>query len=163
MNNLDINKDIDLILREIEIECYRQISIEQRNGKAIKEDELEEYPDKENFNTDIMLEDYTLDKLVSDTQKADPQIDIEEAIASAQEQESTSKQESPAPEARGGKIRAYFDALRDWHYEKREKEYKYQCAKQQAADRIHGFEVVIDYLRYIRKREAQKLKEEDKK
>lgn len=171
MNTIDINKDIDLILREIEIECYRQISIEQRNGRAIQEDELEPYPCKEDFNTDIMLEDYTLDKLVADSQQVDPQIDMEEAIQNTPKQSSdeknmpepTSKVETKEPKVRGGKLRAYFDAIRDWHYDKHEKEYKYQCAKQQTADRIHGFEVVIDYLHYIKKREAQKLKDENKK
>lgn len=171
MNYVSIDKDIDLILREIEIECYRQISIEQRNGRAIKEDELEPYPDKEEYCPDIMLEDYTLDKLVADVQKEDPQIDIEEAIQNApkqssdepKSQEPTSTAEAKEPRARGGKLKAYFDAIRDWHYDKHEKEYKFQCAKQQTADRIHGFEVVIDYLHYIKKREAQKLKDENKK
>lgn len=143
-----------LVLKEIQLECYRQITIEQRGGRAIPENELEPYPDKEEYCPDIMLEDYTLDKLVADTQKEDPQIDIEEAIQNAPKQSSdepkpqepTSKAEAKEPRNRGGKLKAYFDAIRDWHYVKHEKEYKYQCAKQQTYDRIYGFEHIAKYV-----------------
>lgn len=129
-----------LCLREIQIECYRQIAIEQRGGRAIQEEELDPYPNKADY---IMLEDYSLDQLVADTQAAsaateDPQIDIEEAIEAA---ETTSETSAPR-----SKMCAYFSAIREWHLERKEKEYKYECAKTKCADRVYGFEYMAKFI-----------------
>lgn len=139
---------IILALKEIQLECYKQIAIEQRGGRAIPEEPIAPYPNEADYSANIMLENYTLDQLVADTQKEDPQIDIEEAIhtASAQQQTSSAQEDVQEPRRRGGKIKAYFDAIRDWHYDKREKEYEYQCSKQQTYDRTYGFEYIAKYI-----------------
>lgn len=138
---------IILALKEIQLECYKQIAVEQRGGRAIAEDVLAPYPEKADYTSDIALEGYTLDQLVADAKDKNPQIDIEEVIQNATPQQNTDDQQAQrSAKGVGVKIKAYFEALRDWHYEKREKEYEYQCSKQQTYDRTYGFEYIAKYI-----------------
>lgn len=164
---------IKVILREIQLECQRQIGIERRGGRAIKEEEIEPYPDRFDFDVQskmpqietkpsvTALPGKTLAQLVeqndaatseSESKSPDPQMTVDEAIQNAEksaEQPPTKpvQQECDvAPRGPRSKFGAWFEAIRDWHYARKEKEYKYACAKQRAEDRTYGFEHISDFI-----------------
>ena len=91
----------------------------------------------------------------------DAQITIEEAVADAEKQDkSTPTSKSTAQPASDDEpiskqtskprlidlIRSYLQARRDWHYDRMSIEYGYECRKQQASDRIYGFEYMVKYI-----------------
>lgn len=160
-----------VILREIQLECHKQIGIERRGGRAIKEEELQPYPQRCDFDvqSDVLqietkpsvtaIRGKTLAQLVEDTETAeaksesssDPQMTVDEAISNAEKSEQppsqTTQQECDvAPRAPRSKFGAWFEAIRDWHFTRKEKEYKYECAKQRAEDRTYGFEYISNYI-----------------
>lgn len=136
-----------VILREIQLECHKQIGIERRGGRAIKEEELQPYPQRCDFDGAV-LPGSTLVQLVESTEAEDPQITVDEAIDNA---EKDNKSQSCAQEnIPRSKVGAWLEAVRAWHYERKEKEYKYACAKQRAEDRTYGFEYISDFIdKYI--------------
>ena len=136
-----------VILREIQLECYKQIGIERRGGRAIKEDELQPYPQRCDFDGAV-LPGSTLVQLVESTEAEDPQMTVDEAIDNA---EKDNKPQSCAQEnIPRSKVGAWLEAVRAWHYDRKEKEYKYACAKQRAEDRTYGFEYISDFIdKYI--------------
>lgn len=142
----DSNMKIKAVLQRIEIECYSAIANEQRLGRAIKEQKLDPYPQKYEFATLAEL----ASSQTSEQPKKDPQVSIEEAVKNAPDK-SVPKNDSSEDDARRyrSKLGAYFDAVRQWYYDKKEKEYEYYCAKRQTADRIYGFEYVIDVIHGI--------------
>ena len=72
-----------VILREIQLECHKQIGIERKGGRAIQEEELSPYPQKSDFDGEL-LQHQNLAQLVESTSAAeDPQISVEEAIENA--------------------------------------------------------------------------------
>lgn len=168
---------IKVILREIQLECQRQIGIERRGGRAIKEEEIEPYPDRYDFDVQSVqpgisvpqLEEKpsvtaipgkTLAQLVeqndaaeaeSESKNPDPQMTVDEAISNAEKSEQPPTQPvqqecAVAPRAPRSKFGAWFEAIRDWHFTRKEKEYKYECAKQRAEDRTYGFEHISDFI-----------------
>lgn len=168
---------IKVILREIQLECQRQIGIERRGGRAIKEEEIEPYPDRYDFDVQSVqpsisvpqLEEKpsvtaipgkTLAQLVeqndaasaeSESKSQDPQMTVDEAISNVEKSEqppsqSTQQECDVAPRAPRSKFGAWFEAIRDWHFTRKEKEYKYECAKQRAEDRTYGFEHISDFI-----------------
>lgn len=166
-----VDASIKVILREIQLECQRQIGIERRGGRAIKEEEIEPYPDR--FDFDVQSEvlqieakpsvtaipGKTLAQLVEQNDAAeaesesssDPQMTVDEAIQNAEKFEQSPTQPAQqecdvAPRAPRSKLSAWFEAIRDWHYDRKEKEYKYECAKQRAEDRTYGFEYISDFI-----------------
>lgn len=138
---------IMVILREIQLECHRQIGIERRGGRAIKEEELQPYPQRCDFDGAV-LPGSTLVQLVESTEAEDPQMTVDEAIDNA---EKDNKPQSCAQEnIPRSKVGAWLEAVRAWHYDRKEKEYKYACAKQRAEDRTYGFEYISDFIdKYI--------------
>ena len=44
-----------VILREIQLECHKQIGIERKGGRAIQEEELSPYPQKSDFDGELLL------------------------------------------------------------------------------------------------------------
>ena len=137
-----------VILREIQLECHKQIGIERKGGRAIQEEELSPYPQKSDFDGEL-LQHQNLAQLVESTSAAeDPQISVEEAIDNA---EKDNKPQSCAQEnIPRSKVGAWLEAVRAWHYDRKEKEYKYACAKQRAEDRTYGFEYISDFIdKYI--------------
>ena len=136
-----------VILREIQLECHKQIGIERRGGRAIKEEELQPYPQRCDFDGAV-LPGSTLVQLVESTETEDPQITVDEAIDNA---EKDNKPQSCAQEnIPRSKVGAWLEAVRAWHYDRKEKEYKYACAKQRAEDRTYGFEYISDFIdKYI--------------
>ena len=136
-----------VILREIQLECHKQIGIERRGGRAIKEEELQPYPQRCDFDGAV-LPGSTLVQLVESTEAEDPQITVDEAIDNA---EKDNKPQSCAQEnIPRSKVGAWLEAVRAWHYDRKEKEYKYACAKQRAEDRTYGFECISDFIdKYI--------------
>lgn len=136
-----------VILREIQLECHKQIGIERRGGRAIKEEELQSYPQRCDFDGAV-LPGSTLVQLVESTEAEDPQITVDEAIDNA---EKDNKPQSCAQEnIPRSKVGAWLEAVRAWHYDRKEKEYKYACAKQRAEDRTYGFEYISDFIdKYI--------------
>lgn len=136
-----------VILREIQLECHKQIGIERRGGRAIKEEELQPYPQRCDFDGAV-LPGSTLVQLVESTEAGDPQITVDEAIGNA---EKDNKPQSCAQEnIPRSKVGAWLEAVRAWHYDRKEKEYKYACAKQRAEDRTYGFEYISDFIdKYI--------------
>lgn len=136
-----------VILREIQLECHKQIGIERRGGRAIKEEELQPYPQRCDFDGAV-LPGSTLVQLVESTEAEDPQIMVDEAIDNA---EKDNKPQSCAQEnIPRSKVGAWLEAVRAWHYDRKEKEYKYACAKQRAEDRTYGFEYISDFIdKYI--------------
>lgn len=136
-----------VILREIQLECHKQIGIERRGGRAIKEEELQPYPQRCDFDGAV-LPGSTLVQLVESTETEDPQITVDEAIDNA---EKDNKPQSCAQEnTPRSKVGAWLEAVRAWHYDRKEKEYKYACAKQRAEDRTYGFEYISDFIdKYI--------------
>lgn len=136
-----------VILREIQLECHKQIGIERRGGRAIKEEELQPYPQRCDFDGAV-LPGSTLVQLVESTEAEDPQITVDEAIDNAEkDNKSQSCTQENTPRS---KVGAWFDAVRAWHYDRKEKEYKYACAKQRAEDRTYGFEYISDFIdKYI--------------
>lgn len=164
---------IKVILREIQLECQRQIGIERRGGRAIKEEELEPYPDRFDFDVQSVQSEVpqietkpsiaaipgkTLAQLVEQNDAAeaesesssDPQMTVDEAIQNAEKFEQSPKQvqqeSDVAPRAPRSKFGAWFAAIRDWHFTRKEKEYKFECAKQRAEDRTYGFEHISDFI-----------------
>lgn len=163
---------IKVILREIQLECQRQIGIERRGGHAIKEEELEPYPDRFDFDVQSVQSEVpqietkpsiaaipgkTLAQLVEQNDAAeaesesssDPQMTVDEAIQNAEKFEQSPKQvqqESDVTRAPRSKFGAWFAAIRDWHFTRKEKEYKFECAKQRAEDRTYGFEYISDFI-----------------
>lgn len=166
---------IKVILREIQLECQRQIGIERRGGRAIKEEELEPYPDRFDFDVQSVQSEVpqietkssvtaipgkTLAQLVeqndaaeaeSESKSQDPQMTVDEAIHNAEKSEQppaqpTQQECDVAPRAPRSKFGAWFEAIRDWHFTRKEKEYKYECAKQRAEDRTYGFEYISDFI-----------------
>lgn len=166
---------IKVILREIQLECQRQIGIERRGGRAIKEEEIEPYPDRYDFDVQSVqpgisgpqLEEKpsvtaipgkTLAQLVEQNDAADaesesssdPQMTVDEAISNAEKSEQSPsqpvQQECDVTHGPRSKFGAWFEAIRDWHYARKEKEYKYACAKQRAEDRTYGFEHISDFI-----------------
>lgn len=138
---------IMVILREIQLECHKQIGIERRGGRAIKEEELQPYPQRCDFDGAV-LPGSTLVQLVESTEAEDPQMTVDEAIDNA---EKDNKPQSCAQEnIPRSKVGAWLEAVRAWHYDRKEKEYKYACAKQRAEDRTYGFEYISDFIdKYI--------------
>ena len=136
-----------VILREIQLECHKQIGIERRGGRAIKEEELQPYPQRCDFDGAV-LPGSTLVQLVESTEAEDPQMTVDEAIDNA---EKDNKPQSCAQEnIPRSKVGAWLEAVRAWHYDRKEKEYKYACAKQRAEDRTYGFEYISDFIdKYI--------------
>lgn len=136
-----------VILREIQLECHKQIGIERRGGRAIKEEELQPYPQRCDFDGAV-LPGSTLIQLVESTEAEDPQMTVDEAIDNA---EKDNKPQSCAQEnIPRSKVGAWLEAVRAWHYDRKEKEYKYACAKQRAEDRTYGFEYISDFIdKYI--------------
>ncbi|HBW05874.1 MAG TPA: hypothetical protein DEF02_04815 [Clostridiales bacterium] len=167
-----MNLELKVILREIQLECQRQIGIERRSGRAIREEEIEPYPDRYDFDVQsevpqiekkpsvTAIPGKTLAQLVEDTEatdktesesSSDPQMTVDEAIHNAEKSEQPSSQSTQqkydvAPRGPRSKFGAWFEAIRDWHYDRKEKEYKYECAKQRAEDRTYGFEYISDYI-----------------
>lgn len=142
-----------VILREIQLECHKQIGIERKGGRAIQEEELSPYPQKSDFDGEL-LQHQNLAQLVESTSAAeDPQISVEEAIenaSSASDIEDDRTEQMEQNVSPRGRLSAFFSAVRDWHYEKREKQYKYDCAKTRADDRTYGFEYISDFIdKYI--------------
>ena len=132
-----------VILREIQLECHKQIGIERRGGRAIKEEELQPYPQRCDFDGAV-LPGSTLVQLVESTEAEDPQITVDEAIDNA---EKDNKPQSCAQEnIPRSKVGAWLEAVRAWHYDRKKKEYKYECAKQRAEDRTYGFEHISDFI-----------------
>lgn len=136
-----------VILREIQLECHKQIGIERRGGRAIKVEELQPYPQRCDFDGAV-LPGSTLIQLVESTEAEDPQMTVDEAIDNA---EKDNKPQSCAQEnIPRSKVGAWLEAVRAWHYDRKEKEYKYACAKQRAEDRTYGFEYISDFIdKYI--------------
>lgn len=136
-----------VILREIQLECHKQIGIERRGGRAIKEEELQPYPQRCDFDGAV-LPGSTLIQLVESTEAEDPQMTVDEAIDNA---EKDNKPQSCAQEnIPRSKVGAWLEAVRAWHYDRKEKEYKYDCAKTRADDRTYGFEYISDFIdKYI--------------
>lgn len=174
-----MNLELKVILREIQLECQRQIGIERRSGRAIKEEGIEPYPDRYDFDSDVqvvqsetqpqeektsnaVLPEKTLAQLVEDTEATDkteskskspdPQMTVDEAISNAEKSaeqppsQSAQQECDVAPRGPRSKFGAWFEAIRDWHYDRKEKEYKYACAKQRAEDRTYGFEYISNYI-----------------
>lgn len=164
---------IKVILREIQLECQRQIGIERRGGRAIKEEELEPYPDRFDFDVQSVQSEVpqietkpsvaailgkTLAQLVEQNDaveaesesSSDPQMTVDEAISNAEKSEQPPsqpvQQECNVTRAPRSKFGAWFEAIRDWHFTRKEKEYKYECAKQRAEDRTYGFEHISDFI-----------------
>lgn len=132
-----------VILREIQLECHKQIGIERRGGRAIKEEELQPYPQRCDFDGAV-LPGSTLIQLVESTEAEDPQMTVDEAIDNA---EKDNKPQSCAQDnIPRSKVGAWLEAVRAWHYDRKEKEYKYACAKQRAEDRTYGFEYISDFI-----------------
>lgn len=136
-----------VILREIQLECHKQIGIERKGGRAIQEEELSPYPQRCDFDGAV-LPGSTLVQLVESTEAEDPQMTVDEAIDNA---EKDNKPQSCAQEnIPRSKVGAWLEAVRAWHYDRKEKEYKYACAKQRAEDRTYGFEYISDFIdKYI--------------
>ena len=136
-----------VILREIQLECHKQIGIERRGGRAIKEEELQPYPQRCDFDGAV-LPGSTLIQLVESTEAEDPHMTVDEAIDNA---EKDNKPQSCAQDnIPRSKVGAWLEAVRAWHYDRKEKEYKYACAKQRAEDRTYGFEYISDFIdKYI--------------
>ena len=170
-----IDEKILITLIGIQNEALKQIAIEQRGGKAIKEEEIAPCPDWQEFKDErigMMLDvpkGDTLEEMVRAEENApatvDAQITIEEAVADGEKQdqalptskptvqpasddEPTSKVTSKATSKPRliDLIKSYLQARRDWHYERMSIEYGYECRKQQASDRIYGFEYMVKYI-----------------
>lgn len=164
-----IDEKILITLIGIQNEALKQIAIEQRGGKAIKEEEIAPCPDWQDFRDERLdLLDVpkgeTLEEMVRAEESVpsnDAQITIEEAVADAEKQDkSTPTSKSTAQPASDDEptskqtskprlidlIRSYLQARRDWHYDRMSIEYGYECRKQQASDRIYGFEYMVKYI-----------------
>lgn len=163
-----IDEKILITLIGIQNEALKQIAIEQRGGKAIKEEEIAPCPDWQEFKDegigtllDVPKGD-TLEEMMKSEETVpamvDAQITIEEAVANAElEQQATSESETSKQPKQGQTqkeikprfidiVRSYLQARRDWHYDRMSIEYGYECRKQQASDRIYGFEYMVKYI-----------------
>lgn len=173
-----MNLELKVILREIQLECQRQIGIERRSGRAIREEEIAPYPDRYDFDNDVQvvqsetqpqieekpsvtaIPGKTLAQLVEDTEATDkaesesksqdPQMTVDEAISNAEKPEQptsqSAQQECDVTRAPRSKFGAWFEAIRDWHFTRKEKEYRFECSKQRAEDRTYGFEYISNYI-----------------
>lgn len=166
-----IDEKILITLIGIQNEALKQIAIEQRGGKAIKEEEIAPCPDWQEFKDErigMMLDvpkGDTLEEMVRAEENApatvDAQITIEEAVADAEKQDQTLPTSKPTvqpasddePTSKAASkprlidlIKSYLQARRDWHYDRMSIEYGYECRKQQASDRIYGFEYMVKYI-----------------
>ena len=160
-----IDEKILITLIGIQNEALKQIAIEQRGGKAIKEEEIAPCPDWQEFKDERLdLLDVpkgeTLEEMVRAEESVpskDAQITIEEAVADAGKQDQATPTSKPtAQPASDDKqtskprlidlIKSYLQARRDWHYDRMSIEYGYECRKQQASDRIYGFEYMVKYI-----------------
>lgn len=164
-----IDEKILITLIGIQNEALKQIAIEQRGGKAIKEEEIAPCPDWQEFKDERLdLLDVpkgeTLEEMVRAEENAptvDAQITIEEAVASVEKQDQTLPTSKPTaqpasdyePTSKAASkprlidlIKSYLQARRDWHYDRMSIEYGYECRKQQASDRIYGFEYMVKYI-----------------
>ncbi len=164
-----IDEKILITLMGLQNEALKQIAIEQRGGRAIKEEELSSCPEWQDFKDerldllDVPKGD-TLEEMVRAEENAptvDAQITIEEAVADAGKQDQATPTSKPtAQPASDDKttskptskprlidlVRSYLQARRDWHYDRMSIEYGYECRKQQASDRIYGFEYMVNYI-----------------
>ena len=142
-----------ILLLGLKSEALKQITIEQRGGAAIPEEELDVKPGFEDFDQDnikALLPETRLDDLVSSDGEKDPQINMDEAIEDAtlhQTPAATQKDlnEKSRPTVRE-KIRAFLDARREWNIRRMELEYRYECSKQKVIDRTYGFEYMVAYI-----------------
>lgn len=164
-----IDEKILITLIGIQNEALKQIAIEQRGGKAIKEEEIAPCPDWQEFKDERLdLLDVpkgeTLEEMVRAEENAptvDAQITIEEAVASVEKQDQALPTSKPTaqpasdyePTSKAASkprlidlIKSYLQARRDWHYDRMSIEYGYECRKQQASDRIYGFEYMVKYI-----------------
>lgn len=172
-----MNLELKVILREIQLECQRQIGIERRSGRAIREEEIAPYPDRYDFDSDVQvvqsetqpqieekpsvtaIPGKTLAQLVeqndaaeAESKSQDPQITVDEAIQNAEKSavqplsQSTQQECDVTPRGPRSKFGAWFEAIRDWHFARKEKEYRFECAKQRAEDRTYGFEYISNYI-----------------
>ena len=167
-----------VILRELELECYKQIAIEQRDGRAIEERVLEDMPGWESFkdmvppsktNTERAIKEPPTIKRLADRTLADiinesdpsNQITVDELIEAGGDIPRPEFGPAPEPEQRVDKsrktapsildkIRSYLTARSNWYVEKYRKENEYECKKQQVKDRVYGFKHMAQFInRYI--------------
>lgn len=180
-----MDKEMEIMLMKIKLEALRQISLVQRDGKAIQELELEDKPEFEDFddvdvNTDeqsaaILSPETTLETILKDEEEPQiktedkQQIHIDEAIKEAEtvtpDRDETSQESATAQSyvsikpKRLDKVRAFMDARREWHIKRMELEYAYECSKKETYDRIYGFEYMIGYVDSL----MRELDKKDKK
>ncbi len=164
-----IDEKILITLMGLQNEALKQIAIEQRGGRAIKEEEIAPCPDWQDFRDERLdLLDVpkgeTLEEMVRAEENAptvDAQVTIEEAVADAGKQDQATPTSKPAAQPASDDkttskvtskprlidlVRSYLQARRDWHYDRMSIEYGYECRKQQASDRIYGFEYMVNYI-----------------
>lgn len=162
-----IDEKILITLMGIQNEALKQIAIEQRGGRAIKEEEISSCPEWQDFKEermdllDIPKGDTLEEMMNSDIAPAvsTEQITIDEAVADASKEDNAAskpnvKQEHSDEHASKATskprlidiIKSYLQARRDWHYDRMSIEYGYECRKQQASDRIYGFEYMVNYI-----------------
>lgn len=161
-----MDANLKITLMGIQNEMLRQITIEQRAGRAVQEEELDPEPTFEEHDQpdQDLLQNTTLEQLVSGSTAKNPQIDMEEAIENAQVAETA----TPAPKSEDTRtyptlrerISAYLDARREWHVKRMAQDYSYGCRKQQVIDRTYGFQFVVEYIdTLIKKIEAEEKKQ----
>jgi hypothetical protein len=147
-----IDEKVLITLLGLKSEALRQITIEQRGGRAVQEEELDPEPEWEDYDQQDqnLLQHTTLEQLVSEQNaKEDPQINIDEAIQSAQASETppppATECAHPRPTLRE-RISAYLDARREWNVKRMAQDYSYECRKQRVIDRTYGFQYMADYI-----------------
>ena len=150
-----IDEKILITLIGIQNEALKQIAIEQRGGKAIKEEEIAPCPDWQEFKDErigMMLDvpkGDTIEEAVADAEKQDQALPTSKpTVQPASDDEPTSKVTSKATSKPRliDLIKSYLQARRDWHYDRMSIEYGYEGRKQQASDRIYGFEYMVKYI-----------------
>lgn len=162
-----IDEKILITLMGIQNEALKQIAIEQRGGRAIKEEEISSCPEWQDFKEermdllDIPKGDTLEEMMNSDIAPAvsTEQITIDEAVAEASKEDNVAskpnvtQEHSDEPSSKATSkprfidvIKSYLQARRDWHYDRMSIEYGYKCRKQQSSDRIYGFEYMVNYI-----------------
>lgn len=171
-----INPGLLVILREIELECYRQIALEQRGGRAVEEDPIDDMPEWDDFAEQIDKKlpppsERTLADIVNaasatmcdgssvqNAQKDANQIGMDEAIANAskpehKQAEAQAGQKETAKEKKENarltlarRVQTFLQARYDWRMEKSRKEYEYECAKVSVKERVYGFEYMARFI-----------------
>ncbi len=146
-------------LMSIQNEALRQIAIEQRGGRAIQEKEISPCPDWHEFKGETLEEMVKADETAPSSK--DAQITIDEAVADAEKQDQATPTSKPTalhasddePTSKATSkprlidiVKSYLQARRDWHYDRMSIEYGYECRKQQASDRIYGFEHMVKFI-----------------